>query len=115
MQTDFFEGRVGITTPYYEFLPEAERGEAYIEVQFDLKPWRTPRPQPSQAQGTILEDEVSTRGQCRPKHRDRPEGVTHRLYNWLARLARDHDDRPSGIGLEAQLGDLAVPHDVETV
>ena len=29
VQTDFFEGRVGITTPYYESLPEAERDEAY--------------------------------------------------------------------------------------
>ena len=31
------------------------------------------------AQGKILEEEVSTRGQGRPERRDRPEGVTHRL------------------------------------
>ena len=37
VQTDFFEGRVGITTPYYESLPEAERDEAYIEVQFGFR------------------------------------------------------------------------------
>ena len=61
-----------------------------------------PRPQPSQAQpeqmvrwakasirpseyvqlvaqGKILEQEVSTRGQGWPERSDRPEGVTHRL------------------------------------
>jgi hypothetical protein len=61
-----------------------------------------PRPQPSQAQpeqtvrraeasmrtseyaylvaqGKILEEEVSTRGQGRPERRDRPERVTHHL------------------------------------
>ena len=37
VQTDFFEGRVTITTPYYESLSEEDRDEAYIEVQFGFR------------------------------------------------------------------------------
>ena len=78
-------------------MPTGDRGR--LDKHQRVSP---PRPQPSQAQpeqtvtgaeasirtseyaqlvaqGMILEEEVSTRGQDRPERRDRPEGVTHRL------------------------------------
>ncbi|RPI53966.1 MAG: hypothetical protein EHM55_12205 [Acidobacteria bacterium] len=37
VQTDYFEGRVTITTPYYESLSEVERDDAYISVRFGFR------------------------------------------------------------------------------
>ncbi len=77
-------------------MPTGDRG--WLDEHQRFPP---PRPQPSQAQpeqtvtraeamirtsehaqlvaqGKILEEEVSTRGQSRPERRDHPEGLTHR-------------------------------------
>jgi hypothetical protein len=37
VKTDYFEGEVRITTPYYESLPESDRDPAYIGVKFGFR------------------------------------------------------------------------------
>jgi hypothetical protein len=37
VKTDYFEGEVRITTPYYESLPESERNAAYVSVKFGFR------------------------------------------------------------------------------
>jgi hypothetical protein len=78
VQTDFFEGRVGITTPYYESLPEAERDEAYIEVQFGFR--------------TLANGALALAGYL-PDLLDKSEGHVNRWKGFLVRdpLWSDYD------------------------